>query len=71
MQRVIDGRNLLPPEPLEATLSALDGLPAGDELLLLLHCRPHPLYDMLRRYGYVWSEQLRDDGTHEIRIRKG
>lgn len=71
MSRVIDGRALMPPEPLELTLSALDELSADDELVLLLYCRPHPLFDILRRYGYVWDESVQSDGTHEIRIRKG
>ncbi|HTZ00230.1 MAG TPA: DUF2249 domain-containing protein [Rhodocyclaceae bacterium] len=70
MSAVIDGRDLLPPEPLELTLTALDTLPEGDELLLLLYCRPHPLFQILRRNGYVWRETQRLDGTHEIRIRK-
>jgi hypothetical protein len=61
----------MPPEPLELTLAALDELAAGDELVLLLYCRPHPLFDILRRYGYVWDEDLKPDGTHEIRIRVG
>jgi hypothetical protein len=69
--RLIDGRSMMPPEPLGLTLSALDDLPADGELLLLLYCRPHPLFDILRRYGYVWRENVQDDGTHEIRIRKG
>jgi len=67
--RVIDGRGMEPPEPLEATLAALDTLPAGEELTLLLYCQPHPLYQVLRRNGYVWSEQREDDGTNVIRIR--
>ena len=66
---VIDGRGMEPPEPLEATLAALDTLPAGEELTLLLYCQPHPLYQVLRRNGYVWSEQREDDGTNVIRIR--
>jgi uncharacterized protein (DUF2249 family) len=71
VSRVIDGRALIPPEPLELTLSALDDLVAGEELLLLLYCRPHPLFDILRRYGFVWNEDVQTDGTHEIHIRKG
>ncbi len=70
MFRVIDGRDLQPPEPLELTLTALDVLPAGEELLLLLYCQPHPLYQALRRNGFAWTETLREDGTYEIRIRK-
>ncbi|GAB2180457.1 hypothetical protein DLREEDagrD3_06800 [Denitratisoma sp. agr-D3] len=66
---VIDGRNMVPPEPLEATLDALETLPPGEELTLLLYCQPHPLYQMLRRDGYVWTEHLEEDGTTVIRIR--
>lgn len=67
---VIDGRDLQPPEPLELTLTALDTLPDGEELLLLLYCQPHPLYQILGRNGYAWREDLQPDGTREIRIRK-
>ena len=70
MPQLIDGREMVPPEPLEATLLALDELAAGDELVLLLHCQPHPLFNILRREGYVWTEELQADGTREIRIRK-
>lgn len=70
MSRVIDGRDLQPPEPLELALAALDVLPAGEELLLLLYCKPHPLFQILRRNGFAWQEDVREDGTHEIRIRK-
>lgn len=70
MSRLIDGRELQPPEPLELTLTALDTLPDGEELVLLLYCQPFPLYDILRRNGYVWQDELLADGTREIRIRK-
>ncbi len=70
MPPLIDGRELQPPEPLELALMALDTLAADDELVLLLYCQPHPLFDMLRRNGYVWKEDIQADGTHEIRIRK-
>lgn len=69
-QRVIDGRDMLPPEPLELTLSALDTLPENEELLLLLYCQPNPLFQVLRKNGYAWREDILPDGTHEIRIRK-
>jgi uncharacterized protein (DUF2249 family) len=67
---LIDGRDLHPPEPLERTLTALDTLAPGDEVLLLLNCHPRPLIDVLRRNGYSWREDIRDDGTHEIRIQR-
>lgn len=70
MPHLIDGRAMVPPEPLEATLTALDHLADDDEVVLLLYCQPHPLFAILRREGYVWSEDLQADGTREYRIRK-
>ena len=70
MLRIIDGRDLPPPEPLELVLAALDTLPDGEELLLRLYCQPYPLFQILRRNGYVWQETLLEEGTHEIHIRK-
>jgi TusA-related sulfurtransferase len=70
MTAVVDGRGMVPPEPLELTLTALETLPDGQELLVLLYCHPVPLFDVLRQNGYVWQEKVLDDGTHEIRIRK-
>lgn len=67
---VIDGRDLQPPEPLELALEALDNLAPDAELVLLLYCQPQPLFNILRRNGYAWQESVKDDGTHEIRIRK-
>ncbi len=66
--RVIDGRDMVPPEPLEAALDALETLPEGDHVTLLLYCQPGPLYDILNRDGYCWDERARPDGTREIRI---
>lgn len=68
--RVIDGRDLLPPEPLELTMAALDTLEPGQDLLLLLHCEPHPLYAILKRNGYNYTNERREDGTNAIRISK-
>lgn len=68
--RVIDGRELQPPEPLELALAALDTLSDGDELVMLLYCQPHPLYQALRRNGFVWEELAQPDGSFKIHIRK-
>ncbi len=69
-ERIVDGRGLTPPEPMQLTLEALDTLPDGEELVVLLHCEPHPLYSILRQNGYRYRSQLRPDGTNEIRISK-
>ena len=68
--RVIDGRDLVPPEPLELTMAALDTLEPGQDLLLLLHCEPHPLYSILKRNGYRFTTEMREDGTNAILISK-
>jgi len=70
MTIVIDGRELQPPEPMERTLAALEELREGDDILLLLYCQPHPLFNILRNNGYVWTDNLLPEGTREIRIRK-
>ncbi len=68
--RIIDGREMVPPEPLEKTLEALDSLAPGEELTVLLHCEPHPLYSILNKNGYRYSARFLADGTNEIRISK-
>ncbi len=68
--RVIDGREMSPPEPLELTLAALETLPPGEELVVLLYCQPLPLYTVLDQNGYRHRAELRPDGTNEIRISK-
>jgi uncharacterized protein (DUF2249 family) len=70
MTTVVDGRQMQPPEPMQRILEALDGLAEGDDVLLLSYCQPHPLFSILKRNGYAWSEGVRDDGTREIRIHK-
>jgi hypothetical protein len=70
VSNVIDGRGLMPPEPLELTLRALEGLAAGEELTLLVNCHPEPLFFLLEDNACTWQETVRVDGTHEIRIRR-
>ena len=70
MTVVVDGREMQPPEPLERTMDALDKLADGDDLLLLLYCQPHPLFNILKNNGYAWTENVLPEGTREIRIRK-
>jgi hypothetical protein len=68
--RLIDGRDMLPPEPLERALAELATLAPGEELVMLLHCEPLPLYAMLDRNGFRYRAKLRPDGTNEVRIWK-
>lgn len=66
---LIDGRDMQPPEPLEKAVAALETLPPGGELRMLLYCHPVPLFNLLRANGFVWQESSLEDGTHEIVIR--
>ena len=67
--QVLDGRELLPPEPMVQTLAALEQLPRGAELVLLLYREPFPLYEVLGRKGFAHRTALADDGTYSIHIR--
>ena len=66
---IVDARGLMPPEPLNLTLEALDTLPPDGEVILLLYREPGPLYDILRRNGYVHRTEAGGDGEFAIHIR--
>ena len=70
MPALIDGRELEPPEPLHRVLAALEAIESGQELCVLLYCHPTPLFSILQGKGFSWLEEVREDGTHEIRIRR-
>ena len=66
---IVDARGLMPPEPLNLTLEALDTLPPDGEVILLLYREPGPLYDILRRNGYVHRTETNSNGEFAIHIR--
>jgi hypothetical protein len=66
--KVIDARGLLPPEPMELALGALDDIGPGQEIILLLYREPFPLYEILRKNGYAYRTEAQPDGTFEIHI---
>jgi hypothetical protein len=68
--RLIDGRDMVPPEPLALALAELETLAAGEELVMLLHCEPLPLYAILDREGFHYHAVRRADGSNEIHIQK-
>lgn len=67
--KVIDARGLMPPEPMDLTLAALDDLPPDGEVVLLLYREPVPLYRILRDNGFGYRTESSDDGTYAIHIR--
>lgn len=66
--KVLDARDLLPPEPLERTLEALDELQPGQRLRLLLSREPYPLYGILNRNGYRHQTEPQPEGHFAILI---
>lgn len=70
MDILVDAREMMPPEPFEATVAAVDRLQAGDEVVLWLGRYPEPLFNFLRRNGYAWSEGTGPEGCFEFRIRR-
>lgn len=66
--KTIDARSLLPPEPFELTLAALDELKPGEEVILLLYREPFPLYAVLKENGFAHRTESLPDGTFEIHI---
>lgn len=67
---VIDARSMLPPEPLERALNALDTLGSDDQLTLILNKKPYPLLTILYGSGYRWDEESADDGSLRYLISK-
>ena len=64
--RIVDGRELEPPEPFVQTIEALDSITVGQKVMLLIGREPLPLYRALELNGYSWQTERAADGTFEI-----
>jgi len=67
-ERTLDVRWLEPPEPLERALEAIETMPRGDHLRLVIHRLPHMLYPILEAWGFAHRTDSGQDGTYEILI---
>lgn len=65
---VVDARGLEPPEPMERVLTALDELPRGERLLMLIHIEPRPLFRVLERNQFAYHCELKPEGHFEVTI---
>ena len=59
---LLDARELPAPEPFVQTLAALEGLPAGKFMRLILPREPYPLYSHLTERGITFSKQFSYEG---------
>ena len=64
--RIIDGRNLEPPEPFVQTMEALGEIGPGQKVLLLLAREPFPLYRALELNKISWKVDRSSDGGYEV-----
>jgi hypothetical protein len=67
MERLLDVRDLEPPEPLERILAALADLGEDDWLRVRHRREPYPLYGLLRNMDFLWRG-LWSNGELEILI---
>jgi uncharacterized protein (DUF2249 family) len=67
--RVIDGRNMEPPEPFVQTMEALEALEPGGKVLLLVRHEPFPLYRAPDLNGFSWQSEREPDGSFAVLIR--
>jgi uncharacterized protein (DUF2249 family) len=66
--KIIDARDMEPPEPFVLTLDALDTLGPDEKLLLILTREPYPLYRKLQTLGFTYQTDITMQGTIEILI---
>ena len=64
----LDVRGLEPPEPLERVLDALDRLPHGEQLCMLIEREPRPLYRLLSNNGFACKTDCIPGPLFEITI---
>jgi tRNA 2-thiouridine synthesizing protein A len=64
--KVIDGRNMEPPEPFVQTMEALDAIAPDQKVMLILGREPFPLYRALELNKISWQTEHMTDGSIEI-----
>jgi len=64
----IDARGWEPPEPMVRVLKALDDLPRGSKIVVLLDCEPRPLFRILKFQGFDYRSGPVPPGHFEVTI---
>jgi len=49
-------------------MNALDELPRGERLLMLIHIEPRPLFRVLERNQFAYHCELKPEGYFEVTI---
>ncbi len=66
--KIVDARGLQHPEPFERVVEALTELASGEQMKLIIHLEPRPLYRFLERNHYAYKAESFADGRFEILI---
>ena len=66
--KIVDARGLRHPEPFDRVVEALTELAVGDQMKLIIHQEPRPLYRFLERNRYAYEAEGFADGRFEILI---
>ena len=64
--KTIDARGWQPPEPMMRALEAIDLLPRGQKLVMLIHCEPRPLFRILKHSGFDYRCKFIPEGCFEV-----
>lgn len=64
----LDLRGMEPPEPLEKVLDALEHLPPGEQLRLVIEREPRPLYRILANNGFAYRTSTLPGFLYEVRV---
>ncbi len=64
--QTLDARGWQPPEPMMRALEALELLPRGQKLVMLIHCEPRPLFRVLKNNGFDYRFKFIPEGHFEV-----
>jgi hypothetical protein len=64
----LDAREWEPPEPMVRMLEAVEGLPRGRKIVMLLHREPRPLFLILKNSGFHCQSRLVPEGHFEVTV---
>ena len=67
-ERLLDVRNLEPPEPLERVLAEMETLETDERICMVHRREPCILYPILQREGFAHETQVSDEGDYRILI---
>ena len=64
----LDARGWEPPEPMVRMLEALDSLPRGRKIVMLLNLEPRPLFHILKINRFDYRSRFVPEGHFEVTV---